>query len=361
MALQHLSAFSGFVPAATGQLIAFMRDPKKYRINNYAQLVPTSKPVGVYKRMGVDQVVRAVNDEMNIWADGKKRPEFHENQLKFEDIEFQTTRRTEGFTIGWEAIENADIKVLQLHSDAARHQLMTKRVKRVVEMLETASNWGGNTASVNELNGGRGHWRDASSDPNSPNYTAIKRSLDAVALRITLATNAMIDVNEDGVLKLLLSPNLALQMSQSPEIHDYLKHSVDASNQVKGRVAGLNAKWGLPDQLYGWDLEIETTPVSTQNPTAAESFGSEGTTTGNNPQKRFVKNDNSAVALSRVGGLDGVAGSPAFSTLQIYYYGKEMEMETFDEPKHRYTQGYCTEHIKPVIAAAPSGFLITGL
>lgn len=361
MALGFFSGFAGFVPAATGQVISFIRDPKKYKINSYAQLVPTSKSVGLYHRIGVDQPVRVVNDEENVWEDGAKRPPHRGNQLKYDTMEFQTVRRDFGFTIGWKAIEQADVKLMVTHTAMAQNQMMVGRTQRAITLMETAANWGNNTATADDLNGGAGAWDTASADPNSPYFLAIKKSLDTVAQRIMLLTNGMVDVEEKGVLKLLISPTLAQKMSQSSEIHAYLKESPFALDQIKGRVASQNAKWGLPDQLYGWDIEVETAVRVSQRPNATEAIGSEASTSGVSPKRNWIKSDNNAVVLSRVGGLDGQYGAPSFSTLQIYYYGKEAEIENFDDPKHRLSEGHITEDVKEVLAAPASGFLITNV
>lgn len=359
MALGFFGEFSGYVPAATGQLISFIRDPKNYLINDYAQLVPTKKTVGVYHRLGVDQPVRVFNDEEQIWADGKKRPAHHENQLKYDTIEFQTVRRDYGFTIGWKTIEQADVNILTSHAAMAQNQLMTARTNRAITLLETVSNWGSNTDTANNLNGGAGTWDQASADPSHPNWLAIKKTLDAVAKNVKLLTNGMVDANgKKGLLKLLISPGLAQKMSQSGEIHAYLKESPYALDQIRGRKESQNAIWGLPDQLYGWDILIEDAPIVKQRQNSSEAIGSEAGITGGNPKRVFVKSDSNAVVLTRVGGLDGQYGAPSYSTLQLYYFGKELDIETFDEPKHRLTEGHCSEDVKEVLAAPASGYLI---
>lgn len=358
MALAHFGGFSGFIPAATGQVISFIRDPKTYRINKYAQLVPTSKTVGVYHRIGLDQAVRNVNSDEFLWEDGAKRPDGHQNRLKYDTVEFQTERYNYPWTIGWKAIEQADVKLVVAHTAMAQNQLMVGRTNRAMTLLETASNWGNNTATAHDLNDGAGFWDTASSDENHPNYLAIKKSLDAVARRVALLTNGMVDNAESSVLKLLISPTLAQKMANSPEIHNYLRESPYAMDQVRGRKAGQNSIWGLPDQLYGWDIEIENAVYVNQRPNSSESIGSEAAVLGASPARKWAKSDTSAVVLSRVGGLDGQYGAPSFSTLQIYYYGKEVEIESFDEPKHRRTEGHVVEDTKCVLAAAPSGFLI---
>ena len=361
MAYAVHSSFSGFVPQATGQLISFMRDPKEWRLNDYIQYVHSSKTVGLYKRLSLDQSVRVVNDEINVWPDGSKRPRRVDNRMKFDTVEFQTIRRTEGFEIGWQAIEQADEKILTMHGDMAMSQLMTARTQRVITLLETASNWGNNTGTVNALNRGAGSWKDASADPNSPNYLAIKKTLNAVALKIQLATNGKVKASKKGVLRLVMSPGVAQMLSETAEIHDYLKRSQVAKDMVKGAEPGLNDLFGLPDQLYGWELIVEDAPIVTQNANDSEAFGSEATTTGNAPARRYIKSDSSVVALSRIGGLDGQYGGESFTTAQIFFRDKELSLKTFDDPENELTKGHVDEEVVEKMVAPQSGFLITGI
>ena len=360
--LQFFGNFNSFIPEATGQIISFIRDPKNYRLNNYCQMVQSKKSVGVYKRIGLDQPVRSLGTDTNIWVNGKKRPPMHENQLKFDDIEFQCIRRNEGTTIGWETIEQADAKILTMYSAMCQNQLMTKRTQRVITLLETTSNWTTNNVdTANNLNGGAGFWDTAQSDPQDSKFLAIKKTLDTVAIRVKLLTNGMVDNNDKSTLKLIISPGAAVKMSQSPEIHAYLKESPYSLDQIKGRTPGQNAMWGLPDRMYGWDIEVEDAPIVTQNDVAAETWGAEASIAGPNATRKFVKSDNSAIVVSRVGGLDGQYGAPSFSTVQIYYKDKEIDVETFDDPKHRLTEVHVSENVKEVLAAPISGFLINNI
>ena len=361
MALNFFGEFNAFVPEATGQAIMFARDSKNFLINDYAQLIETKKTVGLYYRIGVDAFVRNVNDKENIWKGGTRRDIGDYNGVKFDTVEFQTERRYERFVLDWKLIEQADIKVLDVESLAARNRIMTARTQRAITLLETTGGWGNNTATANDLNGGRGFWDTASADDGSGNYLAIKRTLDTVGSRINLYTNGAVNFRNKGVLRLLISPNAALKISQSPEIHSYLKESPFAMAQVKGREPGQNAQYGLPDQLYGWDILVEDASTVTERDSSSAAIGSEASVTGASPGRRYIKSDNSAVVLSRVGGLDGMASSSNFSTLQLYWYGKELEMETFDDAENRLTRGYVTEEIQEVLAAPASGWLITNI
>ena len=74
--------------------------------------------------------------------------------------------------------------------------------------------------------------------------------------------------------------------------------------------------------------------------------------------RRFAKGDDTAFLVSRVGGLEGQAGAPSFSTVQIPYYQKEIEIETEDEKWNRRTKGSCVENVDEIMPAPQAGWLI---
>src|SRR5688572_4858138 len=108
MAFQYVSNFNSFVPQATGQVIGYIRDPKKYRVNQYVQTFPSPKAVGVYYKLQRDDSVRLVQSAEHTWHDSADRPKPRHNQQRFDTVEFATVRRSFGTVIGWEAIEQAD-------------------------------------------------------------------------------------------------------------------------------------------------------------------------------------------------------------------------------------------------------------
>lgn len=356
MGFVYASGFNTFVPAATGQLIAYVRNPDSYAVNKYVQLIRTEKRVFVWYKVHRDDMgQRVVTDSEWVWEDGADRPRNAANSLRFDNVESQTIRRNYDFVIGWEALEQADVNLLLAHTLMARNQRMTNFSKRAVALLETVANWGGNTADANVLNGGKGKWDLAHSDPANAGGLAIKRSLDAAAEQILLATNNSVNWHEDAP-RLLISPRLAQKMSQTDEIHSYIRESPDAKGQLTGRIKGQNSRWGLPDQLYGFEVCIEDASHVTERP---QADGDHALMTGAPAPRRFIKSDDSAVILTRVGGIDGQLGAPNFSTLQTYYYKKEVSLETEDDNWNRLTKGAVTENQREVLAAPESGFLIT--
>jgi hypothetical protein len=378
MTLNFLGAFDSYIPAFNGQVIQFSRNDKAWKLNKYSQLFPSKTELGLYYRIGVDFDVRVENDEQWVWKSGGKRPDWSSSAPKFDQVGYRCIRRSKGAGLDWRQIETADVKTMVINTRGIRNQMMTARTNRLWNGylggtvsnsfgvasggLENPANWGSNTATAQSLNNNAGFWDQGSSEPMSPNFCAIKKSLDSVKSTINLLTNGAVNENDDSKLMLVLNPDAALRISQSPEIHAYIKESPYAMAQITGDKPGQNSQWGLPDKLYGWDLVVEDAAIVTQNQNAADAIGSEASTVGGSTApRRYIKQFNTACVLSRVGGLDGENGAPSFSTVQTYYVGKELETKTFDEPKHELTEVYVEENLVHVLAAPASGWLITNL
>lgn len=363
MAYQYPGDFSAFVPRATGQIISHIRDPKKYRVNQYVQLVKCDTSVGVYYKIHVDDGMRLETGDEHIWKDGHLRPQWKHVGIRHDLVEFQTVRKDYGDAIGWQTLKQADYDVLYGSTSFCRNQAMMDRTQEVITLLETAANWGGNTGTANDLNGGAGYWDTSSATPGDPNYLAIKKTLDTALEAIHLGTNGAVADFEEGdkcPFLLLLAPRAAFKISQSAEIHDYLAQSPKSLNQITGRVTGQNARWGLPEQLYGvCEVVVENAVRVSERPKTAGTLAS--TAGGTAAPRRFIKSNDSAVLLCRPGALDGQYNAPSFSTAQLYYTEKEMELETLDDQKNRLTEVHVVTQTKAVLASAPSGYLLTDI
>lgn len=350
MALRFLSGSNGFLPEATGQVIAFIRKPETFRLNQYVQYVETPKVIGVYAELGRDEPVRVPTDAEFAWEDGDERPAGDYHQVPFQWTEFRTYRRDYPWRLGWQAIEQAGggWKPKAVHAAMAASKAMTNRAIRVITLMEATANWGDNTATANTLNSGKGKWGTGSDDPNSPNYFAIGASLLEAARRIELATNGVVTIDQ---LKLVVSPGLAIAMSKTAEIRNYLRESPFAMAQVKGDSPNMNKTYGLPSHYQGFEVVVENTVKVTER---AKASGTQATTA-----RVFAKADTSACIVSRVGGIDGDYGAPSFSTIQCYHHGGLLKVSAFDDARNERVDGHVEENFKEVVAASPSGFLIT--
>lgn len=356
MAFRYGGQFNSYVPKVTGQVVNYARDPKKYKLNRYTQLVKSEAPVGVYYLIQPDDQVRHVNDEETIWEDGAERPKVTGNRIRHDTVEFQTVRHDYDFQIGWKTLQVADYNVLLANTNSAQNQCMIAWTNEVINLGESASNWSSNHANAVDLDGGA-QW-----DAGTPENPVIKKSLLQIAETITLATNGMAadyEKTDDVGLILLLAPRAARRMASTPEIHAIYKESMYADAVVSKQAANPNAVWGLPAMLYGYTVVVENAVRVKTRPVQA---GTLAATTGGPPANRdFVKSATSAIVCSRPGGLDGQMGAPSFSTFQRYYFQTEMKVEIFDEAKHQYTDGHIVRDGKTVLAAPASGFLVENI
>lgn len=351
MTLRAASAYNGFLPSATGQVISHIRDVKKFKVSKYAQYIESPATIGVYYRVDRNFPVRVVTDADFVWADGADRPVQHWNQTRWELVEFAVKRRNYGFTVGHMAIDSAKrggLDIVGVESGATASQAMVNRTNRVITLLETTSNWGSNTKTANELNEGAGNWLNASDDPTSPNYNAIKKTLLGAALEINVKTNGAVTPD---MMNLVISPELASGMANTPEVHNYLKFGPFSKAQLEENNA--NALWGLPPSLYGFELIVEDAVRVSSRPGASDTYTTDGT-------RAYVKSPDSALLVSRVGGIDGIYGSKNFSTVQLYWYEYEMAVEVFDDPENKRLNGNVVDCFAEILAAPESGYLITG-
>jgi hypothetical protein len=354
---------SNVLPQASGQIIEYIRKPKDFPLNNYAQFVETDTTNGVYAYVDPDQPVRIVNEAEFAWADGDHRPTGNANDIAFEWIPFRTQRRSYPYTVADDAQEVhkefSGIDISQTKAGIVASQAMTNRTNRVVQMMQNTANWANNTADCNIINGGYGNWRNASADPTSPNFLSIKRSLGNACKVIRLATNGMVKRKH---LKLILSLGLAEIMADTDEIYNYVKYGRFSEGAQRGEDRDMDEDGGLPPKLYGIEISIEDSPLVNVYHGMSGAVGTTNTyvpATTASGQRAFAKNDTSAMLVSRVGGIEGVYGAPSFSTIQIYFFGPPMQVEQFHEKKHRIVEGYVTEEFIEVLAAPASGFLFT--
>lgn len=350
----QLSAFNGFVPRATGQVISYIRNPDEFPVNNYVQYLESDQTQGYYFVIDRDTPSRVVTDEEYAWEDGDERPVTPYNGLSFAIQNFVTQRRNVSTVLGDQAVAMADDAwaALEHHVGSIAQTIVTLRTKRVVNLLTTASNWNGiNVADANQLNNGAGTWDKASDDPSSPYFNAIKKTLLAAKRQIVISTRGFVQRKD---LMLMISPDLAQIMANTAEIHAYLKSSPFSMGVIEGKEPNIVDDWGLPPTLYGFKLIIEDTTIVNDRPTATGGVGSGASTNAN-----FLMPTTSAVIMSRKGGIDGQYGSPSFSTVQVYWYEYLMSIFAWHEPRNARTLVDASEQYAEILAAPESGFLVT--
>lgn len=344
-----------YLPRATGQIIEYIRKPKDFPINRYSQFVPTPASSFVYHYIDPDQPVRMVSDAEWAWGPGDARPTGNANQLSFYMVPGKTNRRSYPYTLDEETVQQNkefnDIDFTVQNAGSVACQAMVNRTNRVITMLQTASNWGANTADANTINGGYGNFRNASADPSSPNFLAIKRAIGNACKVIRLSTNGMVKRRD---LRLVLSLGLAEIMADTDEIYNYVKFGPYSQKAQRGDDRDMDEDGGLPPKLYGVEVCIEDSTLVNVYPNASGTAASIAS-----GQRVFIKNDTTAILTSRVGGVEGSYGAPSFTTTQVYFFGPPMQVEEFPDPKNRRVEGFVTEDYQEVLAAPASGFFIT--
>jgi hypothetical protein len=149
--------------------------------------------------------------------------------------------------------ENADWDIISQHSNIKARQAMTARTQLAVTALTTTANYdASHVLDVTAISGNVGSWAVSTTARQD-----IKRSLMTAAELILDATLSVVRPKD---LRLVISSSLASKLALTQEIVDYLKGSPHALAMVKGEIeGGRNVMYGLPNDLYGFELFVEDT------------------------------------------------------------------------------------------------------
>lgn len=164
MVAQFPSSTNVFVRdhAASGNLIVdFSRDPKKFAVASYAQIVPVTKTAGYYMEMSVEEAGRLLNAELEdfAWPDGQNAPEDFDGTEAFQFKEFLTQRRKFGATLGDKTIDQSSWDITASHAGIKAQQAMTARTQLVVGIATNAANYPtAHTSDVDAITGNTGKW-----------------------------------------------------------------------------------------------------------------------------------------------------------------------------------------------------------
>lgn len=333
----YASGFNTFVPSfeASGHLVvSFSRNPKSFALNRYVQIVPVTKSVGYFLNLTAAEAARVINTNLSdfIWPDGNAAPDGNWGLESFTFVKYSTSRYAYPFAMGRKAEEQADWNILAHHAAIKAQQAMTARTLQILTLATTTGNWGSHTDTATNLSGGK--W-----DAGTPTAPYIKKSLNAAAHVIMKDTLGVVQPKD---MVLVIAPNLATKMSESQEVHTYLKENPIALDVLKGN-ENVNAVWGLPPSIYGYPIVVEdTVRVSTHKDTRTADYALSGDV---------------ALLVSRPGGLVGVEGTPSFSTLTVFAY-EEMSVEQRDDPDNRRVMGRVVDDFASALTASAAGYLI---
>jgi hypothetical protein len=330
---------------ATGQIIAFVRDPNKFMLNNYCEFRPATMMQGLYLYLDGDQAARVPADGEYDFADGARRPEGQDELAQFRFAPYFCNRKNYPYTLGNMTRAQCPWNLEAAQAAFAMQKAITLRTWRVVTMLETPANWLGNTGDMNVINGNSGYI-----DTADTTNLAIRKMVNQVVLDIQLGTNGMVTEND---LRQVMSPTVAAAAGQSHEMADYVKSSVWAKSTLEGNLFNRNRPYNLPPVLYGVETVVENAVrVSSRKGAATVAKG-------------FIKDSvtPSVVFCAKIKGLPGDQvgpfPTPNFSTFQIFHYGGLLKLVTWTDTRNERLEGWCEEVFDEKIVAPLAGYLVT--
>jgi len=319
---------------ATGALqVEFTRAVNSFAITRYAQIVACNQMTGYYLRLDSDDNVRVSSETEFVWPLGNDRPVGKMNQHDF--VTFTAQRFAFPFYIPNETVKQAAWDIVAQHARSKAQLAMTARSMRTATALtgsaaQTAfTNAGNYYASGTAISGGI--WTTSTGN-------LIQKGIQVALQRISLATGGAVR-SED--ICMVISPTVANLLSQTTEIRDYVKNYPAALPFLQG--ADTFSRYGLPPNLFGVQLVVDDSVkvTSRKGATLARSF----------------VYGNSAVFVSRPGGLVGVEGSTSFSTCQIFAF-EDMTVENWDDPKDRRIEGRVIDTSTSELVSPVSGVLV---
>ena len=321
---------------ATGALqVEFTRAVNTFPITKYAQIVPANQMTGYYLRLNSDDNVRVTDINEFVWPLGNDRPVGKMNEQDF--VAFTCQRFAYPFYIPNETVKQAAWDVVAQHARSKAQLAMTARSMRTATALTgsaavTAFTAVGNYyADATAISGGI--WTTSSTN-------LIQKGIQTALQRISLATGGAVRGETD--IMMVISPTIANLLSQTQEVRDYVKNYPAALPFLQG--SDTFAKYGLPPNLFGVQVVVDdSVKVTTKK-------GASSTT------RSFVYG-NSAVFVSRPGGLVGIEGSTSFSTCQIFAF-EDMTVENWDDPKDRRIEGRVIDNSTVELVAPVSGYLV---
>lgn len=336
-----------FVPNldASGRLtIGFSRNVKKFHLPSYVQYTQSTNLVGLYMKLTAQEAARVVTQQEYSWPDGQPRPSHADGLESFNLLEYRCKRWDYGFNMGYQTRDQATWPIIEQHSQIHAAKCMTARTIRMLTALTTVASWqttadpdlsANHTATATALAGGF-------LDQGTSTAPFIKIALDKIAVLINQDTLGVVESNQ---LHIVINPTQARLWAESAEIHEYIKGSYWAKEEL---AQGLqpNNKFGLPSAIYGYPITVENCVSVTSR---------KGTTLA----KTFAMPDKTVLVLAKVGDLEGVYGAPSFSTATMFWFEDEMTMETFDDPKNRLTESHIVECTAEILTSPLSGYLIT--
>ncbi|MCK5604213.1 hypothetical protein KAR91_20160 [Candidatus Pacearchaeota archaeon] len=324
-------------------IVQYARNINDFSLNQYAQITPVTKRKDLYLRINQADAHRLVNngDEF-VWPDNGMRPSGRDNLMEHEFHTYLTERNAPTSSYGDITVEEADWDLLGRDANRLSQQAMTRRTKKAVTLISAAGNYD-NTGAV------AGTWSTSSTTD-----LFIKKTIDTAVKTILKATAGVL---RPEMLKLVINPDVATIMANSPEIRSILHNSVYALDVVEGRVNNRRfGRYGLPEFIYDLKVVVEDATVETakKGGTSSTGFVMGGTVAS------VIAREEAAGATDLQNLEGGMSEVPNFSFLSIFEKtGLALDIGR-DEFNKRTSQSVIDDSVS-VVTAPASGFLITGV
>lgn len=343
MPLSIASGTNTFVPnheATNGLIVGFSRNPKSFRLSEYIKMTQVKQSVALYATWNSQNEARVIDSDAHqyLWADGADAPDGHDETDSWQWLPFTTERRAVPFTLGQKAVDQASWEILLTHSRMAASKSMVIRTQLAYNAVAAAfTSSGVNTNTATALGGGK-------FDVGTSTTPYLKKGLAKLSTIINKQTLGIITPDQ---LAIVMNPNTATSIANSAEVHDYCKGSPFAMAQLRGDEPNLNGAWGLPTLLYNHPVIVENTVRLTSKVNAASATLS------------YVVPDDTIMVVARQGELEGLEGSPDWSTIQMFWYGDELTVESKYDADNRRYQGRVVQDFKMVVPSQLAGYLVT--
>lgn len=331
--------------ASGGLTVDFSRNPSAFALNQYVKLIPCTRMTGYWLEMTIEEAGRVLSadDNEHAWPDGADAPDDNGGTEFFNWKDFTCQRRAWSARLGNLGVEQASWDIVNQHSRIKAQQAMTSRTRHVLNLLTTTGNYlSGHYSAAADISGNSGTWAASTSARQD-----IKRSINYAAKIIEKATLSVVSKKD---LVLVISPDCASEISECQEIVEYLKGSQHSKGQIEGTLWD-NSEWGLPPSLYGVKLVVENTTMVTSRKGASSV------------SRSYVLSGAKAMLLARPGALEGLYGSPEFSSCSLFAYqseqGYDLQTEVKNDTDNRVTKVRVVDHRIAKLTAPMSSFLFT--
>lgn len=371
--IQPMGGFNGLLPVPTGIVVAHLRDPKLMPYLRYAQFVPAPAKIFSYTKLDPNMGTRLPNMNTFAWGYDDDRPQDKTFSIRSKGETGRIKRWNFTTHIGnatQEMWTNQGINYQALANSARLNQAHTHRAQRCLDTLSGAS-WvsGFNTATPQTLLGlsEPAYFDDSSgtqrlvTGTKDPAFQIIRRTLQEVMRLMMFNTNNAITVEQ---FIWVLNPIAAQTIARSGEMVEFLKQSpmakeITAENQTNYQ------RYNLPEEYAGFKVVVEDTIRVFTNEQIADEGEVDDVAIGAN-SKDYILAPDSCYFLCRVrtsgenNGLDGIAGVPSYSTLQIYTLNGEARVEAYSDAENDKVRSHIVLEDSPIVPTTISGFKLTG-